>query len=247
MLSKLFNDLRFYLILFGPLKGRWIYMAPRHGIKKILGVYEPLIAKLIAAQIKPGDVCMDVGSHIGYFSLLMAVQSQTGLVIAIDPIKSNIVAVKKSFKKNKLLNIKAYDYGLSNVEGRNVAEVYTDSDMVHFTDSVQVSAAPSHTSSSFRVKSLDELVKESNLDNLNFIKIDVEGYEEKVLLGGMTTLKKWKPTLIIEIHAHELGKRIYHLLRKLGYTIYNIHKEHIKADDIKNLNLQYFLLAIYES
>jgi len=247
MLKKYMNTPHLFPVLSGPLRFRWLYWAPRHGFKKILGVYEKVMANRMTHLIKPGHICIDIGAHIGYFSLLMGIKTREhGLVIAIDPIKCNVLGIKKAFLKNKLKKPIVFAYGASDRSGIVEAEVYTDSDMVHFKDAALITDAPSHTTKLLQLTTIDTLVSQMNLRSVNFIKIDVEGYEEKVILGSKNSIRKWHPTLIVEIHTHELGVKVFYLLKKFGYTVYNIDEIEIKESaKLINYNLQYFLLAKY--
>lgn len=247
MMKKFINTPHFIPIITGPLKRRWLYWAPRHGFKKILGIYETAMANRMNSLINSGEICIDVGAHIGYFSLLMGLKTgKKGLVVAIDPIKSNVLGIKKTFSKNKLRNLIVFANGASDKSSVTEAEVYTDSDMAHFKDAAHISDVPSHAIEFLRVNTIDNMVSEMSLQTVDFIKIDVEGYEEKVILGSENVINIWHPQLIVEIHTHELGVKVFQLLRKFGYTIYNINELKIEdSAELKNFDLQYFLLAKY--
>ena len=70
--------------------------------------------------------------------------------------------------------------------------------------------------------------------NIDTVKIDVEGYEEKVLKGAKETLKKYKPLMFLEIHGHLLKlynssiMGVYSQLMEAEYKIFNIHDQGIK-------------------
>ena len=70
--------------------------------------------------------------------------------------------------------------------------------------------------------------------NIDTVKIDVEGYEEKVLKGAKETLKKYKPLMFLEIHGHLLKlynssiMGVYSQLMEAEYKIFNIHDQEIK-------------------
>jgi hypothetical protein len=65
--------------------------------------------------------------------------------------------------------------------------------------------------------SLDDL----ELEKLDFIKIDAEGMEDKILLGGKQTLTKCKPVFIIEIHSQDVP-RVKQLVEDLNYKLHQI-------------------------
>ena len=74
--------------------------------------------------------------------------------------------------------------------------------------------------------------------DIDTIKIDVEGYEYKVLSGAKDTLKKYKPLMFLEIHGHLLKlynagiMDVYTILKECKYEIYDIHMN--KIEDAKS-------------
>jgi FkbM family methyltransferase len=80
-------------------------------------------------------------------------------------------------------------------------------------------------------RTLDDIVAERNLSRIDLIKIDVEGFEREVLLGGRATLMRYRPKLIIEWHNAFFDKRpgsaqvLYDLLTgELGYSLHRIER-----------------------
>lgn len=69
--------------------------------------------------------------------------------------------------------------------------------------------------------SLDSFVKDENIQEVGFVKIDVEGNELKVLRSGEQTLKRFKPKLMVESHDHMLLDaqfKVHTLLTEWGFT-----------------------------
>tara|TARA_R110002020_G_scaffold260951_1_gene475335 strand:- start:1037 stop:1897 length:861 start_codon:yes stop_codon:yes gene_type:complete len=73
--------------------------------------------------------------------------------------------------------------------------------------------------------------------DIDTIKIDVEGYEYKVLMGAKETLKKYKPLMFLEIHQHLLKLYnadiidVYAILKDCKYRMYDIHNKEVKDED----------------
>ena len=72
------------------------------------------------------------------------------------------------------------------------------------------------------VKKLDTFLKEKSLKKLDFIQMDVEGYEKQILEGGKESIRKFKPMIQVEVHLQRLGKdntkKLLEELKTHGYN-----------------------------
>jgi len=75
------------------------------------------------------------------------------------------------------------------------------------------------------IKTLDSF----NLKQIDFIKLDVEGYEEKILRGGINTIQKYKPTLVIEQNRGDFSAQ--KLVESWGYKLIDVWNTHGKPND----------------
>jgi FkbM family methyltransferase len=241
--SQHFVRPRYFKILFGPLKGLKIFIAPRHGIKKILGIYEPDVVKVIKNNVKLGNFCVDAGCHVGYISLVLRkFIGETGFVLAIDPIDSNCKLVNKSAVANGFKNIKTGSYALGDVNAQTSAYTFDDSNMANFTDSGFVNYS-NKNAQNFCVKTLDSVMSDENLLQLHFIKIDVEGYEYKVLLGAQKLIKKFHPTCLIEVHSSKIWPAIFDFLTKEHYEFYDLSEMPVTKETYLNTSNIFHVLA----
>ena len=224
----------YFKVFMGPLKGMYIHQSFRHGIKKILGLYEPEVTKTVVNLTKGASVCIDVGCHVGYISLAMLKgMGLNGKLVCIDPIKEDIDLINKTLKKNKASNFITLAIGLGDENKKMTAGVYLDSGMARFSDSKFSNDVIPHTQGTFEIKTMDTVCKELNITKVDFIKIDVEGYEYKVLKGAKELLTSSKPKLLIELHGKPTGEQVLSYLESLNYSITDLQNNKIKSGEVK--------------
>ena len=79
--------------------------------------------------------------------------------------------------------------------------------------------------------------QENKACDLDTLKIDVEGYEYRVLAGAQETIMKYKPLLFLEIHSHLLNLYdntvfdVYNILNDYKYKIFDIHMKEVKSKE----------------
>jgi FkbM family methyltransferase len=141
---------------------------------------------VIERFVTPGSTCIDVGAHIGSTVLITAKKAgPTGQVIAVEasPKFFEILSENVSLnQKQNLAPIKLIASALGD----------TEADQVYLNESVSDDTT-NHigtTGTAVKQTTLDSLTK--NLSRVDFLKIDVEGYEPEVLAGGINTLRKTK-------------------------------------------------------
>lgn len=133
------------------------------------GEYEPETTKLIEKEVKEGDVCIDIGASIGYFTLLFAKKvGMNGKVYAFEPTKNQFRYLKE--------NIKANNYNIQ-VIAENMGAWSSETEI-----KLKVNAGNEQICS---VMPLD-LILPTKVD---FIKLDVDGAEPEVLKGLEQTIK----------------------------------------------------------
>lgn len=201
---------------------------------------------------KEGEI-LDIGANVGAFSLKTLLNSNHEITIhsfepnpyVFEKLQTNFnlnPAIKNNYKLNKI--------GLSNEKGRlNFYWNKNNSGGGSFTSNYQ-----NTLKESIEVMTLDQYVNINKLENITFIKIDVEGYEPQVLKGAIETIKKYKPTIFIEVSPHWWKKSNYTVIEvlsifeKLNYKFFPIieEKEQKEAtlNDLKNINHQYNLYLV---
>jgi len=151
---------------------------------------------------------VDVGAYVGVWTLYMA---RRGIkVVAFEPSPSSFRLLTRLTKRYPHVTVLPYALG----EGNYFANLNLH--VVHGNDSL-VNTAPDFSGK--RVKTVVRALDSFNIQKVGLIKIDTEGYEVPVLLGAKETIRKWKPRLIIEVHApyEEQVAKILNILKDYGY------------------------------
>jgi FkbM family methyltransferase len=201
-------------IVRGLASGYRISVSPAQRLGYLLGTDEPHLQKAIRDYVAAGDTVYDIGANIGYVSLSLARRvGPGGKVIAFEPVQQNIDAFRQNIAINRLTNIRLFEFAVSDRTGDAVirmAENPSTASMVwHQNNS-------SATEFRIRTVSIDELVEAGELGYPRFVKVDVEGAEDSVILGMRRTLAAARPVLFVE--CSEAGREnSWHLLRDLGY------------------------------
>ncbi len=164
---------------------------------------EPCIRRFCRA----GDTVVDVGANIGEWALQMAdAVGPTGRVIAVEPVPHLAAALRKSALANNMRQLSVSAVALSDTAGQaefSVERANTGGSRLgrHGHDA----GACEHIT--VRVATLDELLARSGAGRVDFIKVDVEGFELEVLRGARGALARDRPAMYLELGAEDVAKR----------------------------------------
>jgi len=173
-------------------------------------VKEILVDKVYEnGEVKVGseDIVLDCGANIGIFSIYAGQKAK--IVYAFEPSEDEAASLSENKKLNNCNNIKIIPKAV--LDTRKEAKLILVRIAGHFLNI----AYPTPTTKTIlknkdiktvdvKTISIDEFLKEENLEKVDFIKMDIEGSEEKALIGAKKTLKEFKPKLAITIY-HKLS------------------------------------------
>ena len=140
---------------------------------------------------KLGDIVFDIGAYVGDTALWFskAVGSH-GKVYAFEPEPRNFEKLKANLERNKVTNVIPLQLALSENEGEMQVASGGNSSTITQTD----------TGTSVKVTTIDKFVEANKLPRVDFIKMDVEGHELKVLNGAYETIQAFKPSMALSAY-----------------------------------------------
>ena len=148
-------------------------------------VFEPEETSLCLKLIKKGDVCIDIGANIGYYSVMFSkLVDNNGMVLCFEPDSENYRLLKKNCQKYiKQGTTKVYKVALS--DKKNELPLYKSKDN-HGMHRLYESVCCTSEHEIVSVNVGDSF----DIDDVNFIKIDIEGYELSAIRGFRNTIKR---------------------------------------------------------
>jgi FkbM family methyltransferase len=191
--------------------------------RRALRVYEREKMDAVRKLATPGSVFVDVGGNIGDFSLLAAsVVGKKGRVLCFEPEPGNFQAIQRNIKLNAYTNIELYQVALSDRDGEASLYLGVRCDYHTLLDGQSFRGAGAIK---VTTRDLDSLLRETGVQHVDMIKIDVEGAEMQVLKGAAETLDA-NPDIILLLELHpQLGVRpqdIRDFLERHGLSLYRM-------------------------
>lgn len=168
--------------------------------RSIKGYHEPSLYKFLKLALRSGNTAIDVGAHVGLTAIpISKIVGKNGKVFLFEPFKQNLKSLYRVIKYNNCKNIKVIDKSVNSVEKffYEVQSVKTGLTQLKF-----INSELKYENSSFQYNKsikLDNFLTSEKISNLHFIKIDVDGPDFEVLIGTKNIIKKFKPSISIEI------------------------------------------------
>ena len=172
------------------------------------GTYEPELRALMRRYLQLGGVAVDVGANVGWHTLLMArLVGSSGRVLAVEANPSVRERLAEHLKANHLSNVTIVPLALGSrpgslrflappVDSIGAGDGHVagekDKDAPHLVET--------------EVTTLDALAEREELRRMDFVKIDVEGFEWPVLQGAANALAKFRPVVCFEFNSIYTGR-----------------------------------------
>jgi FkbM family methyltransferase len=184
-------------------------------------------------RLLPRDaVLVDVGANFGYYTVELTTALGPGArAIAFEPFPQNCERLERHVRMNDLTKrVRVLPFALSDASGSLTMHLRQGGN----TGSAQLGGGEGLT---IRAARLDELWPELGYERLDFIKIDVEGHEIRVLRGAQRMISEHKPMMLIEIDPPRLKEggasstELVEMLRDLRYDLFRSRRRELVSVD----------------
>lgn len=194
--------------------------------------YEPEVWPHILNEIEPGDVIADVGASIGLYTVAMARRTgEKGIIYAFEPDPETVNFLQRNIRLNDLeARVQVWSAAVADKPG-----------FVQFVDGrgteSHIAAADAKHARQVEAVTLDSVFAGEQLD---FLKIDVEGFEEAVLKGGsglLSDTRRSPRAIFVEVHPYAWptfgasSESLLGLLATHGYQVYDLSGDPVARID----------------
>jgi FkbM family methyltransferase len=179
-------------------------------------------------QLYPIKNIIDIGANFGYHTLLFSRECSQN-VYAFEPQLQNFELLEDNVKINQIENVVLHNYACGDNNCDIKMPIFDDDRVLNMGDITPNVNCMNNNHSITKSIALDGMNFPSKID---LIKIDVQGWEKKVLIGANDLLKTHKPILIVEFEHFQLEKtqttcnELFDYIRAQNYHIFYLEYEY---------------------
>ena len=189
--------------------------------------YEGMFADYFRNILKPGMTFVDVGTNVGYYTLLAApILGGAGNIHCFEPVSEIYEMLRANLDRNRINMAVANRLIISDSGGPKTIHLAPNDNCG--AASVSIIQRDDDRSETVEATTLDDYVRLRAVPRVDVVKIDAEGHEMAVLKGARTVLREKKPALLVEVRDRLLRQsgtsraELYDFLKELGYAAYKI-------------------------
>lgn len=183
------------------------------------GIFEPELTAVVQRLVLSDTVFVDVGAHIGYYTLIASSRAKKGMVYAFEPQNDNFALLRRNVAANRLENVKLFNLAVADRSGRRI-KLYCNTSNMGNNSIYSKDIVSDYVEQEARTVTLDDALK--SVRRVDIVKIDVEGAEMDVLRGMRRLLRRSpKVTLLVEYvpSFYERPRALVEFLRKERFEI----------------------------
>lgn len=173
-------------------------------------VWERPVERTIETLVKEGDVALDIGANIGYFSALLGRKvGASGRVVAFEPVPTTARQLELTKAANNSNNLTIFECGLG--RQKTTASIHYDEAISGNSSLYARASSAGAISTQIEIETLDGLFAQKKIPRCQFVKMDVEGHEMETLAGGRNYLRESNPYILYEFNSETAGLAGYTL------------------------------------
>ena len=192
-------------------------------------VYEKSESHFIKSICYEGMNILDIGANIGYYTALFSqLAGERGSVIAIEPDLESYKYLSKSINSFNYKNVLSFRLAASDIKQKLPLFISKE----NRGDNRLYSTNQKRKTIMVDCLTVDELLEENKIENLDLIKIDVQGYEPKVLKGMLNIVRSSKKLILLSefwpegiLQAGESPNEFLTMLRKMQFQLFELKKD----------------------
>lgn len=207
--------------------------------------FEPHMVELFRTLIGPADIVADIGANIGLTAILFS--SLAHKVFAFEPSPSTYKILLDNVARAHLTNVEPINLGLG-AKRESLTITFARNNRSGGYISNKIKPSKNHVTENIQLDTLDQYFGNSEIKP-NFLKIDVEGFEQNVIEGGRRFLEKNKPTVVLEMNHFCLD--VLHritipdfldFMRKSFPFLYAVDTDNTSIIELHDLDEAYFVM-----
>jgi FkbM family methyltransferase len=172
-----------------------------------LGMSGPVdVQPVLETYALPGGTVLDVGANIGVTAVMSGFLVGDGRVVAMEPVPETFRHLQLNTERSGLTNVTCLRAAAGSEEGEVELVTQTGANVAAFVGYEHVlERYRGYEAHAAPVVPLDQVAADQHLDRVDFIKVDVEGYELEVLRGARTVLADHRPVVFLEANHYCLN------------------------------------------
>lgn len=187
--------------------------------------FEPEIGRYFGCLAPQARCVLDVGAYTGWYSVVAATLNPAGKVFAFEANPVVAASLRRNLELNCLENVQVLEYAITEADGQG--DFHVGGAGLPSSSSLEPEWEGLYRSISVRTRSVDSVLDEAGKPPVDFVKIDVEGSEHRVLNGMVQTLRRCQPVLVVELLPDHRASCLDSLnsLTREGYDVYECTPE----------------------
>jgi len=201
--------------------------------------FEYNLTRIFIQLVKTSGVFFDIGANIGYYSLLAKAYNKNIQVSGFEPMPASYKYFQKNTELNNFHDIRIEQLALSSQKGEAVFYAVYNPKFKEIEDhlagdgSINPNVGKRSNQREIKVNTdtLDNYVKDNQINKIDLIKLDTEASEHLVLSGAQHILEHHKPLIMCEVLPDQIEDKLDAIFKKYNYLYFKAYPEGLKQID----------------